>query len=72
MRASAVAFSIFSIHLFGDLWSPKVVGKLSDRWGDLQRACLWALPGALVISAFFWCWLVLWTKRIKAAPVPSP
>jgi MFS family permease len=66
MRASAVAGSIFSIHLFGDLWSPKVVGFLSDRWGDLQRACLWALPGTLVVSAFFWCWLVVWTKRTKA------
>jgi MFS family permease len=63
MRASAVAMSIFSIHLFGDLWSPKFVGYLSDRWGDLQRACLWSLPGALVVSAAFWCWLVLFVKR---------
>ena len=68
MRASAVAASIFSIHMFGDLWSPKFVGYLSDRWGDLQRACLWALPGTLVVSAFFWCWLVIWTKRHRAAP----
>ncbi len=65
MRASAVAASIFSIHLFGDLWSPKFVGYLSDRWGDLQRAVLWALPGTLIVSAFFWCWLVVWTKREK-------
>ncbi len=66
LRASAVAASIFSIHMFGDLWSPKFVGYLSDRWGDLQRACLWALPGALILSTFFWCWLVVWTKREKA------
>ncbi|MEO6567175.1 MAG: MFS transporter [Opitutaceae bacterium] len=65
MRATAVAASIFSIHMFGDLWSPKFVGLLSDRWGDLQRACLWALPGTLIVSAFFWCWLVVWTKRTK-------
>ena len=63
MRASAVAFSIFAIHLFGDLWSPKFVGYLSDRWGDLQRAVLWALPGALVVSAVFWCWLVANERR---------
>jgi MFS transporter, Spinster family, sphingosine-1-phosphate transporter len=63
MRAGAVAASIFCIHMFGDMWSPKILGLLSDRWGDLQRACLWALPGALVASAFFWCWLVVWTKR---------
>ena len=67
MRASAVAASIFSIHLFGDLWSPKFVGYLSDRWGDLQRAVLWALPGTLIVSAFFWCWLVVWTKRDAAS-----
>ena len=67
MRASAVAASIFSIHLFGDLWSPKFVGFLSDRWGDLQRAVLWALPGALIVSAVFWCWLVATEKR---TPLP--
>jgi MFS family permease len=68
MRASAVAASIFSIHLFGDLWSPRFVGYLSDRWGDLQRAVLWALPGALVVSAVFWCWLVAIERRKPAAP----
>jgi len=66
MRASAVAASIFAIHLLGDLWSPWIVGKLSDRWGDIQKACLWALPGALVVSAVFWCWLAV-TERRKAA-----
>jgi len=65
MRASAVAMSIFAIHMFGDLWSPKVVGYLSDKWGDLQRAVLWVLPGALVISAAFWIWLVVDTRRRK-------
>lgn len=67
MRSTAVAASIFSIHMFGDLWSPKIVGLLSDRWGDLQRACLWTLPGALVVSAVFWGVLVVWTKRMPPA-----
>ncbi len=67
MRASSMAASIFFIHLFGDLWSPQFVGYLSDRWGSLQRAVLWSLPAALVVSAFFWSWLVLWTKREKTA-----
>lgn len=72
MRASAVAASIFSIHMFGDMWSPQFVGYLSDRWGDLQRATLWVLPGALVVSAFFWCWLVVRTKRdLARAPQAS-
>jgi hypothetical protein len=65
MRASAMAGSIFAIHMFGDLWSPRIVGSLSDRWGDLQRACLWMLPAALVVSAFFWVWLLLVTKRVR-------
>ena len=61
MRATAMAGSIFAIHLFGDLWSPAIVGHLSDRWGDLQRATVTVLPVALVVSAVFWCWLVLAT-----------
>jgi MFS family permease len=72
MRASAVAMSIFSIHMFGDLWSPKIVGYLSTRWSDdLRSAVLWTLPGALVLSAFFWCWLVWWTKREKGAALST-
>ncbi len=67
MRATAMAGSIFAIHMFGDLWSPRLVGLLSDRWNDLQRATVTVLPGALVVSAFFWCWLVIAT-RPKSAP----
>lgn len=64
LRASAMALSIFVIHLFGDLWSPLIVGKLSDAWtaaghspaAGLQRAVL-ILPAVLVIAAVFWGWL---------------
>lgn len=63
MRASAMAASIFVIHLLGDLWSPKIVGHMADRWGDLQRAVFWTLPGALVVGAFFWSWVVVTTRR---------
>lgn len=55
MRASAMAASIFAIHLFGDLWSPQLVGFLSDRIG-LKDAVL-VLPCALVFAAIFWLWL---------------
>jgi MFS family permease len=54
MRASAVAFSIFIIHLLGDLTSPYLVGKLSDITGNLQQAVLYLLPGALALCAVFW------------------
>ena len=63
MRATAMAASIFAIHMFGDLWSPKFVGYLSDRWGDLRQAVLCALPGALIVSAVFWGLLVAHTRR---------
>lgn len=53
MRASAMAASIFAIHLFGDLWSPAIVGALSDRLGSLREAVL-LLPAALAVSAAFW------------------
>ena len=67
MRATSMAASIFAIHLLGDLWSPKFVGLLSDRWGNLQRALLCVLPGALVVSAGLWCWLVASTRRSLAS-----
>jgi len=67
MRATAMAASIFAIHMFGDLWSPKFVGYLSDRWGDLRLAVLWVLPGALIVSAFFWSLLVVHTRRSRLA-----
>ena len=54
MRASAMALSIFVIHLLGDLSSPYLVGKLSDLTGDLQHAVVYLLPSALALCALFW------------------
>jgi len=62
LRASAMAMSIFCIHLFGDLWSSEIVGHLSDRWQSLQKAVL-VLPSALGVAAVFWVVLALKTKR---------
>ena len=53
LRASAMALSIFTIHLFGDMWSSEIVGRLSDQWQDLQKAVL-ILPGALFVGALLW------------------
>ncbi len=69
MRASAMAASIFCIHMFGDVWSPPIVGWLSDRWGDLQRAALWVLPAALIVSAAFWAWLLVTSRRERGTEV---
>jgi MFS transporter, Spinster family, sphingosine-1-phosphate transporter len=62
LRASAMALSIFAIHLFGDFWSPVLVGRLADLSGPpdspagLQHAML-ILPVAMGIAVFFWGWL---------------
>jgi MFS transporter, Spinster family, sphingosine-1-phosphate transporter len=68
-RASAMALSIFSIHLFGDVWSPEIVGRLSDYWGSLQKAVL-ILPVALLVCAALWLALALW-DRAPAVPKDS-
>jgi hypothetical protein len=65
VRATAMAGSIFAIHLFGDLWSPKIVGMLSDKFADLQKAVL-LLPCALVFSAGFWLWLAIRQSRVTS------
>lgn len=61
-RATAMAASIFAIHFFGDLWSPKIVGYISDRTGDLRQAVL-LLPGALILAAAFWLLLAVLQRR---------
>jgi len=62
-RASAMAFSIFLIHLLGDLISPPLVGVVSDGFGDARFGCtggkglmygLLLLPAALAISSALW------------------
>ncbi len=60
-RASAMALSIFAIHLLGDLWSPQMVGHLSDHFGSLHLAVL-LLPFALVVSAGFWLRLAVQSR----------
>jgi predicted MFS family arabinose efflux permease len=62
MRASAMAVSIFAIHLFGDMWSSAIVGWLSGKWGGLQNAVL-ILPAAMCVAAVFWFALAWKTQR---------
>ncbi len=58
MRASAMAICIFMIHAFGDLWSPELVGRVSDQFnGDLRIGML-ILPGAFLLAGLFWYFLM--------------
>lgn len=52
IRATAMAVSIFVIHLFGDAASPLVVGAVSDRVG-LANAVL-IMPVVVALSAAIW------------------
>ena len=71
LRASAMAGSIFAIHLFGDMWSPQIVGAVSDRTASLRLGLL-LLPGALLVGAALWLALALRTRRgVRAASAQS-
>jgi len=66
LRASAMALSIFVVHLFGDFGSPTVVGHLSDFWNDdLQKAVL-ILPAMLLVGAVLWSVLIRFTHQSHA------
>lgn len=52
MRATAVAGSIFFIHVLGDVPSPPLVGWLSDR-SSLAEAVM-IVPAAIVVAGVFW------------------
>ena len=72
LRASAMAAMIFAIHLFGDLWSPPLLGALQDGIRALLHAAphdvtsttiaMMALPITFALSAFLW-----WPRRREAA-----
>jgi MFS transporter, Spinster family, sphingosine-1-phosphate transporter len=69
LRASAMAGSIFIIHLFGDLWSPSIVGMLSDHWSSLSKGLL-ILPAVLLLAGVLWG-LLAWLQHRSPKPVES-
>ena len=65
LRSSSMALTIFAIHAFGDLWSPELVGHLSDSWGELRWA-MYPLIAVFFLGGIFWSWplfLVLEKKK---------
>ncbi|HEY0802617.1 MAG TPA: MFS transporter [Steroidobacteraceae bacterium] len=63
-RATAIALSVFAIHLLGDALSPLIVGALSDAF-SLQQA-IQILPVAVLVGGFVW----IWAARAQAASKP--
>jgi MFS family permease len=64
-RASAVAMSIFLMHILGDVPSPPLIGYLSDR-SSLARAFL-VVPAAVLVSGVIWCWAAWRGSRLERA-----
>jgi MFS family permease len=64
-RATAIALSVFAIHVLGDAVSPLIVGALSDAF-SLQKA-ITILPVAVLVGGFVW----IWAARAQAAS-PTP
>ena len=65
VRGSAMAVSIFMIHLFGDMWSPEVVGRLADHLGGDLREAVLILPAVLLVAALLWTALAYRTIRAR-------
>lgn len=68
MRATAVALSIFTIHLLGDVPSPSLVGALSDA-RSLGEAVL-IIPVAVLVGGIVWTYAA-W-RGGRAGGEPSP
>jgi MFS transporter, Spinster family, sphingosine-1-phosphate transporter len=62
LRASAMAASIFTIHLLGDMISPPLVGTISDA--SSLRAAMMVLPVALAAATLVW-----WRQSEQPLPV---
>jgi hypothetical protein len=60
MRATAVAVSIFVIHLLGDLPSPTVLGIVADHAGFVNAALI--MPVMLGVSGIIWTATAAWGK----------
>jgi len=68
MRATAVALSIFTIHLLGDVPSPSLVGLLSDT-RSLGEAVL-IIPLAVLVGGMIWTYAAWWGGRAGGGPSP--
>ncbi|HYL21479.1 MAG TPA: MFS transporter [Gemmatimonadales bacterium] len=69
IRATAVALSIFTIHILGDVPSPSLVGALSDA-RTLGEAVL-IIPVAVLAGGLIWTYAAWWGERMGGAE-PSP
>jgi len=62
-RASAIALSVFAIHLLGDVLSPPLIGALSDRTS--LQAAVKIVPLAVLAGGAIWVWAAATKPRIE-------
>jgi predicted MFS family arabinose efflux permease len=63
-RASAVALSVFAIHLLGDAVSPYLIGRLSDASSLAQAVKI--VPIAVLVSGALWGWAAREQSRLRS------
>jgi MFS family permease len=63
-RATAIALSVFAIHVLGDAISPLIVGAISDA--SSLAAAMQILPVAVLVGGFVW----VWAARAQGAAKP--
>jgi hypothetical protein len=68
IRATAVAVSIFMIHVLGDVPSPALLGTISDRT-SLADAVL-IIPVAVLVSGVIWT-LAAWRGERASGSAPA-
>jgi MFS family permease len=64
-RASAMAASIFAIHMFGDLWSAAALGFLLDVFDP--KVAMMSLPLTFAFASYLW-----WPRKREAASAAMP
>ena len=62
-RASAIALSVFAIHLLGDVISPPLIGLLS-RASSLEQAVK-VVPIAVLVGGMVWVWAASTRPRVS-------
>jgi predicted MFS family arabinose efflux permease len=66
MRATAMAASIFTIHLLGDAAAPWIIGAVSDRVGLSQAVLI--MPAAVAVSGVIWTAAAFLAAKREAGP----
>lgn len=70
VRASAFALNILIIHLFGDAFSPPLIGVVRDRWN--MNVALFGVAMLMIIAGILWFWGAKFLPRDTAAVEGAP